>query len=99
MCFVPLEDASYGYKENIFCKSCFESNFTATCRACKKPIAAGGIKRFLHHPYHLDCFKCHNCEVALMDKKIFDFEQKLYCEGCEQIVVANAKVFKCDVCL
>lgn len=94
-CKMSLIDKEFqNYAGNLVCVDCFRKKTSKKCNVCYKPITGKGVQ-FSFNVFHLECFKCADCNKALSTDagKISEKHGKFYCESC---VVKFAKI--CGAC-
>ncbi|CAK8687852.1 four and a half LIM domains protein 2-like [Clavelina lepadiformis] len=70
-----------------YCIDCHTSKFAKKCLKCNQPISGIGETKmiaFEDFSWHLGCFKCEKCKMALENKGFVMHEEDTYCEDCAE---------------
>lgn len=74
-----------GKNDQPFCKECYDDLFSLKCDHCKKPITGTTSSKMIRHEnrqWHIQCFKCHDCNIELQNKGFHDEDNNIYCSTC-----------------
>ncbi|XP_068701888.1 testin-like [Montipora foliosa] len=84
LCFQSIAGKAFKKHEgNNICHDCYRVNFGKSCNACQKPVEEG--VEFVPYEgefFHLDCFTCANCGLALELKEFYVIGNEKMCVSC-----------------
>ncbi|VEL35924.1 unnamed protein product [Protopolystoma xenopodis] len=77
-CSSELGPEARSREGELYCLRCFDKMGMPICSACRRPIE-GRIVRALGKAWHVEHFVCHQCEIAFMGSRYYEWRGQAYC--------------------
>ncbi len=83
------------HQSKAYCFQCYSQYFAPKCEQCFQPISSGKSTEFGGKLYHLDCFRCGQCNERIIGQELYTYNSKPCCIQCYEKSVAP----QCTKCL
>ncbi|KAF7494874.1 Four and a half LIM domains protein 3 [Sarcoptes scabiei] len=93
-CLKPIGTRAFrAKKDDIYCNECYDEIFSTRCIKCSEIVTSNGVV-FRDEPWHIECFKCNECNCELTSIPFLTRNDRPYCRGCH----ANLFAHRCQKC-
>lgn len=77
------------------CDACYRDRVASHCNRCQKPILDEKSTIYESKPYHIDCFRCGQCDQRIQEREFFSKDGKPCCNACYRDRFAQ-RCFNCQ---